>query len=404
MRLHKRYALFLLVCLFSLTASTCKQTPSTNSNQAAAGQIPKGKTGRWIAQFRSTYSKNIAGVNLASYSYSCLSVVSPSVVYVGGDMPDPKTLDERIGVFIRTSDGGQTWNETILDRKDVRISTINGIHFLNEKTGWMAGASQSLQGKEMKRDGIVMRTNDGGANWEVVKLSIKQVPTCVFFNDEQTGWMGGVPIDEEGEDDNDEKDSLPSDLLKTTDGGKTWQAVRRLPVTIKTIYFPEKSVGWMVGQKGSIYKTNDGGATWNTQRSELEPGEGGAVDITGEGSKKFNMQGVHFIDSQTGFATATSADGREGRVLSTINGGATWAKKFIGQGEGFRDAFFLNASEGWVLSTNGRYIYHTVDGGRYWSGETISFDQDVPFFKIGGTDEKHLWAAAGGGIFYRLLD
>src|SRR5262249_17441249 len=151
-----------------------------------------------------------------------------------------------------------------------------------------------------------------------------------------------------------------------------------------------------------IYKTNDGGKTWETQKSELEPGEGAAVDITGEGSKKFNMQGVYFIDSQTGFATATSADLREGRVLGTVNGGATWSKKFIGSGEGFRDTFFLNASEGWVLSTNGRYIYHTVDGGRYWSGESISFDQDVPFFKIQGTDEKHIWAAGGGGIFFRL--
>jgi photosystem II stability/assembly factor-like uncharacterized protein len=402
---QKRITLIVLVCVLVLTGSTCRKTPSNNNNtQPAAGQIPKGKVGRWIAQFRSSYSKNLVGINLATYSYSCLSVVSPSLVYAGGDMPDPKTSDERIGVFLRSTDGGQTWSETLLDRKDARVSTINAIQFVNEKTGWMAGATQTLQGKEMKRDGVVLRTNDGGANWEVVKLPIKQIPICIFFTDENNGWMGGAPIDEEGEDDNDDKDSLPSDLLATTDGGKTWQAARRLPVTIKTIYFPEKSVGWMVGQKGSIYKTNDGGKSWDTQKSELEPGEGAAVDITGEGSKKFNMQGVYFIDTQTGFATATSADGREGRVLGTVNGGATWSKKFIGQGEGFRDVYFLNASEGWVLSTNGRYIYHTVDGGRYWSGETISFDQDVPFFKIKGTDEKHIWAAAGGGIFYRLLD
>src|SRR5215813_7614597 len=100
MLLNKRVSLILLVCSLSLSASTCNKNPLNSNNQPAAGQIPKGKTGRWIAQFRSSYSKNIAGINLATYSYSCISVVSPSLVYAGGDMPDPKTSDERIGVFL----------------------------------------------------------------------------------------------------------------------------------------------------------------------------------------------------------------------------------------------------------------------------------------------------------------
>ena len=94
---EKRITLIVLVCVLVLTGSTCRKTPSNNNNtQPAAGQIPKGKVGRWIAQFRSSYSKNLVGINLATYSYSCLSVVSPSLVFAGGDMPDPKTSDDAL--------------------------------------------------------------------------------------------------------------------------------------------------------------------------------------------------------------------------------------------------------------------------------------------------------------------
>jgi photosystem II stability/assembly factor-like uncharacterized protein len=160
----------------------------------------------------------------------------------------------------------------------------------------------------------------------------------------------------------------------------------------------------LTGYKAAIYKTTDGGLTWNSQRSELEPGEGSSLALVGEGSKKFKIYGIHFSDAENGFAVAISGDKKEGRVLGTTNGGGIWSKKLIGGDEGFRDVFSLTPQEAWVVTDYGRYIYHTIDGGRYWNSEPVTFDQDVPFFDIQGTDPAHMWAAGGGGIFTRLVE
>jgi photosystem II stability/assembly factor-like uncharacterized protein len=160
----------------------------------------------------------------------------------------------------------------------------------------------------------------------------------------------------------------------------------------------------MTGQKGMIYKTTDGGRSWDTQKSELETGEGAMIDMASDGAKKFRIIGIHFPDAENGFAAAISGDNQEGRILATANGGASWSKKFIGGDFGFRDAYFVNGKTGWVLPDYGHYIYYTVDGGSRWLSEILPFDQDIPFFRIQGADEKHVWAAAGGAIFFRTED
>ena len=394
MRLSKRVLWPLLLSSLLFSASSCTRS-NQNGNQASSNATPpQAKPGRWVEQWRSPATQ----ASLARFSiYSCLSVVSSNEVFAGGDIPDPRGSEDRIGVFVKTTDGGKTWTETPLERPDMRITTINAIHFLNPTTGWLAGVTA-------KMEGVVLKTMDAGASWEATLVTaVKQVPTTLFFLDESRGWMGGTFA--AGEDDDDEViEAKPTDLLFTQDGGKTWMPQRRLPITVLDISFIDGNTGWLTGYKGAIYKTTDGGLSWVQQRSELELGEGSSLAVVGEGSKKFKIYGVHFSDADNGFAVAISGDTKEGRVLGTVNGGDTWAKKLIGGDEGFRDVFSLNAQEAWVVTNLGRYIYHTIDGGRYWSSEPVTFDQDVPFFDIQGTDPAHMWAAGGGGIFTRLVE
>jgi photosystem II stability/assembly factor-like uncharacterized protein len=398
MRLSKRLPWLLMLLSLFVSASSCNRA-NQNGNQTGSNTTPlPARQGHWVEQWRSPATKGAEGAALIRFSlYTCLSVVSSSVVFAGGDIPGPKGAGERVGVFVKTIDGGKTWTETTLDRPDMLITTINAIHFINPTTGWLAGVTS-------KMEGVVLRTTDAGVNWEATLVTIvKQVPTTIYFIDENRGWMGGTfPVGED--DDEEEMEGKPTDLLFTSDGGKTWVAQRRLPITVLDISFIDNNTGWLTGYKGAIYKTTDGGLSWNQQRSELELGEGSSLAIVGEGSKKFKIYGVHFSDADNGFAVAISGDTKEGRVLGTTNGGDSWAKKLIGGDEGFRDVFSLTALEAWVVTNYGRYIYHTVDGGRYWSSEPVTFDQDVPFFDIQGADPAHVWAAGGGGIFTRLMD
>ncbi len=393
--MHKRLALLFLLFVLIFTASTCKKSTTQNTNQQTTNQ-PSMKAGKWIPQWRSPAAQNAEGLYLAAFTYTCLAVISPSVVYAAGDIP--KGENSRIGIFTRTTDGGASWTETELTRPDMNIIRINSMSFVSHTTGWLVGFNS-------KNEGIVLKTTDAGTTWETTKLPVKQTPQTVCFTDENTGWIGGTSLTPDEQSD-EEEDKLnfegnPSDLLATSDGGKTWQSTRRMPISISDIFFLDKTTGWMTGQKGIIYKTADGGRTWDTQKSELETGEGAMIDMSGDSAKKFRVIGIHFSDAENGFAAAISGDNSEGRIIATVNGGASWSKKFMGGDFGFRDAFFVNSKVGWVLPDYGHYIYYTIDGGSRWLSEVLPFDQDIPFFRIQGADEKHVWAAAGGAIFFR---
>jgi photosystem II stability/assembly factor-like uncharacterized protein len=94
-----------------------------------------------------------------------------------------------------------------------------------------------------------------------------------------------------------------SPLLRSADGGVTWQRVD-LPASesLTAGHSPGGSVAWLVGRGGLVYVTSDG-----TRFERLPFVE--AIDLTA----------VVAIDDQQ--ATVTAADGR---AFSTTNRGATW--------------------------------------------------------------------------------
>jgi photosystem II stability/assembly factor-like uncharacterized protein len=395
MNRRKLVLIVILGIFFAFTASSCKtgKSGNPNSNQQV-NNPPPAQVGKWEAQWRSPAAKDVIGPYLSLYSYTCIFAVSTNVVFAAGDVP---IGDKRVAIFVRTSDGGQNWAETRIERPDVNITRINALHFINENTGWLAGLTA-------KQEPIVLKTTDAGTNWEVIKVNFKQLPTAIFFINENNGWLAGTPVVNE-EDDTEESEIGPSDLLVTSDGGKTWQPQRRVPVGLTDIHFIDQTTGWIVGQRGAIYKTTDSGRTWDTQKSELEPGEGAAIDLVGEGSKKFNMSGVSFADANNGYAVAVNDDRDEGRVLGTSNSGVSWSKKLMSSEEGYRDVYCLNVNEAWMAPNYNKYIYYTANGGRYWNSEPVISDQQgVTFFKIHGIDANHVWAAAGGGIYHRVVE
>jgi photosystem II stability/assembly factor-like uncharacterized protein len=389
MKLNMRAARSICVLLIVATGICCNG--SGNKNGGKAKDAAASKPGHWVAQYRSPASLNYSGVNLAVFYYSAISVVSSDVVFVCGDIPNPKG-DERQGIIVRTTDGGQNWIETPIQFPGVEITALNAVHFISPDAGWAVGADSG-------GDGIVVKTTDGGSTWAFTRIGYKEIPTSVFFADANNGWLGGAtppPGEEEGL-------GGPSAILSTTDGGHTWQPQYNIPVSVYHLFFLDKATGWASASKGMLYNTTDGGRTWDTQRTELETSDG-PVDFNGEGIKLFAVQGVQFIDKDNGFACASATEEQTGRVIATSNGGASWRRVWMLQGGGVRDVFFINANEGWAITDSGQYIYHTIDGAKSWLSEPRVFDQDVSPSRIGGSDSTHLWLVGGGAIFHRVLD
>ena len=390
MEFTPRTVAFILASVVALGASSCS-TAQDNSNRSA-GTATTRKPGKWVAQYRSPKSLGYSGVNLSVFSYSGISVVSPNVVFVCGDTPNPKGGDERVGVIVRTTDGGQNWTDTSIEFPGILIPTLNSVHFISPDVGWAVGVDSG-------EDGVVIKTTDGGASWTLTRLTQKQTPVSVFFTDADSGWIGGsteLP-GEEG------SMGGPSAILATTDGGHTWHPRYNLPHSILRIQFVDKTNGWASATKGFIYNTTDGGRTWDKQRTEIELGDG-PIDFASEGVKQFAILGLQFIDKEHGFAAASATEEPAGRMLVTSNGGATWHRQWMITGGGVIDVFFLSPNEGWALTDQGPYVNHTVDGGRSWLSEPKVFEQDVGLLKLAGTDAEHMWAVGGGAIFFRVTE
>jgi photosystem II stability/assembly factor-like uncharacterized protein len=381
------FALASITLLFSLSCSGGQQ----NSNQLSAGGA-RQTLARWVAQYRSPASLTQQGVNLGFFYYSSISVVSPSIVFVAGDVPGPKGDEHRVNVILRTTDGGQSWMERTVEQPGLAIPRLTCIYFVSPEVGWAVGVDQA-------DNGLLLKTTDAGETWVVSRIGVSQVPMTIAFADSETGWMGGAtpPVGD------DEGTGGPSVILGTTDGGRSWQPQLNTPVSIYDISFVDKTHGWASGTKGAIYHTDDGGRTWNSQRSELEMGDG-PINLSADAAKQFGLVGIQFIDAQHGAAAASAEDEDTGRLLMTSDGGTTWRRQWIVADSGVRDTFFIDPNEGFAVTDRGQYVYHTVDGGRTWMAEPKVFEQDVTMVRLGAADAKHVWAVGGGAVFFRVSE
>ena len=165
------------------------------------------------------------------------------------------------GVFIRSEDGGSNWNS--VDLNDVAEMLID-LYFWDELNGIIVGGTS---GGFDDSHAIILGTNDGGVNWEVIYEGERNGEWCwkISF---PTPEIGYVSIQSSWWD-----DAVDEYYLKTTDGGNTWsehvfytvaQSAENGGYSAQGIGFINEDVGWM----GSYFDhptlmTLDGGATWS---------------------------------------------------------------------------------------------------------------------------------------------
>jgi photosystem II stability/assembly factor-like uncharacterized protein len=270
----------------------------------------------------------------------------------------------------QTKDGGTHWTPR---GTGYYLDSVEGIAFVGTDTVYVQGISAQA--------GIILKSTDQGQNWTVMnRPCTENTLTSLCFVDSITGYAGG-------------RDGT---LIKTSDGGRSWQAKSVMGTTvyddlIASISFIDKDTGWFIANKDFndttyIYSTNDGGESFSIQR------------LAGiRGSR------VQFLDNKTGFITGISWSTNSGKILKTMNGGTDWIQLLI---KPWKDISLHFPSErigyaiefGWPKAT----LLRTGDGGDHW--ESVELDFGVASGYIFFINDTMGWIGDSAGGIHKTTD
>lgn len=188
-------------------------------------------------------------------------------------------------------------------------------------------------------DGGILRTDDGGATWQKGGVPGKRIDQVAFINDHR-GWA----VTEDGE------------IWRSNDAGKSWTLISKIPQSAEAhyagateMYFANDEHGWLI-DSFSAWCTRDGGANWIRCFSSANPERG-----TGWPTSYFH------IDSKYAWIGATN-----GELYRTTDGGITWKRTSLAADASFTGLFFIDTQYGWVAGWPNGGIYRTKDGGETW--------------------------------------
>lgn len=177
------------------------------------------------------------------------------------------------GQIIHSSNGGATWTE----QENPASNPLHGLFFINALKGWAVGL-----------DSTIIRTVDGGLNWERCILNLPN--NFGFFSVFFTNELHGCAVGHQG------------CILITENGGVTWQRINTgFYDFLNSVYFIDHNNGWASGDQGTILRTVNGGKTWFRQRS---------------GVSTNYIASVHFTNPSNGWAV-----GEGGTIIQTKSGG-----------------------------------------------------------------------------------
>ena len=347
-------------------------------------------------------------------SRSALACVSPTVAASESPLPPESNvliaavqrLDTQVGYIVgpaggctgifKTSDGGTNWQR--LARVD---GAITGVRFIDQQVGWARA--------EVMRDvprigcrnappgpcrGLVLRTLDGGRTWqEVLSIPTQESRTAIWqlqAVDGQVAWVLTVP-----------PSACPSEcrmtLRRTTDGGATWTSL--LEGELTAIRFASASRGWvaLIDPDGTVEvrATSDGGNTWTTGRRLTTRGSPTTLDAA-------TTQTAWLLVTDWTSCSASTCGTYE--LFRTDDGGLSWSslgnpKDSVGSC-GFGQLVgpvFASLQRGWLALNLGAGggsgpggLLTTEDGGKTWSCSSTTPNTEL----ISAADPLHVWVTS----------
>jgi photosystem II stability/assembly factor-like uncharacterized protein len=246
--------------------------------------------------------------------------------------------DHRVAGYSRSTDGGATWTFRTMPSN---ITTIQCFDSLNCVAASPSGVYHSY---------------DGGLNWSFVPGQGGEFASTYFVNHKQ-GWV-----------------VYGDSASRTTDGGATWQA-QTLPggSWIYDSMFSDANNGWGVGN--NMVRTTNGGVTWQ------------AVSLPAE---SLPLWDVDFVDAQHGIAGGDSFLNTDSVIITSSDGGASWATRSNGSINDVLDMVALDRDHAWASHDYGGKTSRTTDGGRTWRVSEVG-EQYAVLGGIDMADTLHGW-------------
>jgi photosystem II stability/assembly factor-like uncharacterized protein len=162
---------------------------------------------------------------------------------------------DQTGAIVATSDGGKTSSVQYSRGTCVehcQDSKIGSLQFVNVDHGWAITADGHL----------LLQTADGGITWSYLGADAPRFRS-IQFETPEVGWA--VEQGSAGPD-------SPGKVLKTTDGGQTWQSLAMPALADSACFLADNATGWF-GSGSTIYRTQDGGANWDPVNLDVPTGE-----------------------------------------------------------------------------------------------------------------------------------
>lgn len=283
------------------------------------------------------------------------------------------------GIIFHTTDGGKQWEKQ--DSKGAEFSPSR-VSAADEKNVWIVGSNADAKG-------VILRTTNGGKTWERQEYAASLVGVCAV--DEKAVWAVG----------------FKGTILCTIDGGEHWipQENPSIPsVELQGVHAIDARIVWVTGARdsgyGTILRTTDGGKTWERLgHKSQEEGDGGVPDCS--------ILGVCALSSDTAWVVTRYVTGaKSSHILYTEDGGSTWTDQTPEPAPRDTNAVTIMIDRstglptGWEV-TDDAGIYHTIDGKNWQKqpnpGKGFLVD-------VSAIDEKTAWVADTGGIILHTTD
>ncbi len=310
---------------------------------------------QWVAQF------NPSSINLQDVTF-----INRNTGWACGDGSQ----------IIKTTNGGVNW---LLQNSGVTSKILTGIHAVDSQIVYCVGYFQTI-----------LKTTNGGDNWAIIRNGTWGSDPSLFglyFLNRTAGWL------------------LRNEyVLRTTDGGGTFDSTHINFSYLRDIYFKDAQTGVLCTDGAGIFKSTDGGINWNQiiipQTTTESPnfykesfignvgfvvGEGTNVPglgpltwrTTNFGSNWDTISRVSYPYTHSNYCVFFSSlntgwcGGSYGHIFKTTNGGYNWHEQVVPSNYFRISMSFYNDSIGWAVGGFGQILF-TTNRGTYVEIKKIS--------------------------------